>query len=178
MSSNSTLLVTPFYALKLVEIIVQSEKLQSNEASVLAAIGAQIGLRSFSNDSKSFHFIVNSQSTAVEVGELRLQVVKGSLLTYIWNIFARVDDEYNLEFTSVNCSISANIWAMKGMDPWNLKIVSGKVNWTNMRVIYDKMGIMTVGLHSFSRLLGKLLLSLPTYHKTQFLAAPMPASFM
>jgi hypothetical protein len=178
MSSISTLLATPFYALKLVEIIVQSEKLQSNEASVLAAIGTQIGLSGFSSDSKSFSFIVNSQSTGVEVGNFRLVVVKGSLFTYIWNIFARVDDEYALEFNSVNSTIAASIWAMKGMDPWNLKIVSGKVNWTNMRAIYDQMGIRTVGIHSFSRLLGIFLLCLPNYHRTRYLAAPMPASFM
>ena len=178
MNSNSTLLAMPFYAPKLVEIILQSEQLQSNEASVLAAIGTQIGLRSVSNDSKSFNFVVNSESPAEEVGDFRLQVVKGSLFTYIWNVFARVDDEYTLEFREMDSTISANIWAIKGMDPWNLKIESGKVNWTNMRTIYDQMGIRTVGIHSFSRLLGKFLLCLPNYHKTQHLSAPMPASFM
>lgn len=157
---------------------MQSEILQSNEASVLITIGMRIALLCYSNDSKSFNFIVKSQSTIAEVGDLRLQVVKGSLFTYIWNTFARVDDEYTLDFTPLNSSVSSNIWTIKGMDPWNSKIVSGKVNWMNMRKIYDIMGIRTVGIHSFSRLLGKFLLCLPNYHRAQYLMAPMPASFM
>lgn len=178
MSSTSTLLATPFYAPKLVETISRTENLQSNEASVLALLGKQIGLRSFSDDYKSFNFVVNSQLTGSEVCDFRLQVVKGSLFTYIWNIYARVDDEYTLEFTLPNSIISANIWTVKGMDPWNLKIVSGKVVWTNMRTIYDQMEIRAVGILSFTRLLGKFLLCLPHYHKTEFFVAPMPASFM
>lgn len=64
------------------------------------------------------------------------------------------------------------------MDPWNSKIVNADVNWTNLRHLYHQMQIKQVGVQAFSKLFGRIVLSLPYFFKERSLLAPMPAAFM
>lgn len=169
-----------FFASTLVDVILQNEVTNHQEYAALVALGNQIALSSFTANLKTFSFVARSQEENIQVGILRLRVVKGSIFTYIWNTFARVDDEYILEYeySSMTTSIIKDIWRLRGMDPWNSKIVSAEVNWTNMRSIYNGMGISIVGVLAFARLLGRILISLPNYYKERIYLAPMPATFM
>ena len=169
-----------FFASKLVELILENEATNQQEYAALVALGNQLALSSFTANLKTFNFAAKSQENNVQIGTLRLRIVKGSIFTCIWNMFARVDDEYILEYeySSMNTSIVEDTWRLRGMDPWNSKIVSAEVNWTNMRRIYHGMGISNVGILAFARLLGRILLSLPNYYKERTLLAPMPATFM
>jgi hypothetical protein len=57
------------------------------------------------------------------------------------------------------------LWSVRGMDPWNSKIVSADVNWINLRQLCHQMLITEVGVQAFSKLLGRIVLSLPYYFK-------------
>lgn len=169
-----------FFASKLVEVILEKEITHLQERTALVALGKQLALSSYSTNMKIFNFEARSQYSNVQIGILRLRIIKGSVFTYIWNTFARVDDEYALEYecNTLNASVVTNAWELKGMDPWNSKIVSANVNWTNIRNIYHGMGITTIGVLAFARLLGRVILSLPNYYKEQYFLAPMPVAFM
>jgi hypothetical protein len=67
---------------------------------------------------------------------------------------------------------------VKGIDPWNAKIVSAEVNWVNLKGLHSDMGIDLVGVYNFAKLFGRIILSLPNYLKEGYFLAPMPAAFM
>lgn len=169
-----------FFASPLVEIILKNETTHIQASRAFIALGNQLALSSYTADLKTFNYDVRSQCNNITLGVFRLRIVKGSIFTYIWNTFARVDDEYVLEFicSNMNPVMVRNIWSVKGMDPWNSRIVSSDVNWVNMRSIYHGMGVNNIGVLAFSKLVGRILISLPHYYKERYFLAPMPAAFM
>lgn len=176
-------LATPFPAAELVQIILKNEALDKSTSASFLILGDQIFLKEYSSDLKVFDFEVRSpdiDDEAIFVSTtVRLRILHGSIFTYIWNTFSRVDEEFSLEYTSKNSSmIIQPLWSVKGMDPWNSKIVSADVNWINLRHLYHEMEITEVGVQAFSKLLGRIVLSLPYYFKEHSFLAPMPAAFM
>lgn len=70
------------------------------------------------------------------------------------------------------------LWSVRGMDPWNSKIVSADINWCHLKQLQHQMLITEVGVQAFSKLLGRIVLSLPYYFKERSFLAPMPPVFM
>ena len=116
------------------------------------------------------------KSTQTLRDSLELKIIKGSVFTYVWSTFARFDDEYSLHFCSGN--EKNMLWHVKGVDALNAKIGYADVDWFQMQAVKNVMAIDGVNLLIFSKLLGRLLLSLPYFVKTGQYIAPMPASFM
>lgn len=117
---------------------------------------------------------------------LFLEVRKGSLLTTLWNIHARFDDEYCAYFDSTAMDSSADssteihfLWHVRGIDIHSKRINRGFVNWTLMRSIQDACCIKSIGVQAFSKLFVHLLLCFPAFILNNLVySPPMPATFM
>jgi len=117
-----------------------------------------------------------------QTSRLYLKVKKGSLLTFIWNVFARFDDEYILSVKDDKNNLLLEegrpLWQMKGIDVFNQKLSEGSVNWKYMQQLYEQVKLPSVGVYAFAKMLGKLLITLPLYSSVRQYVVPMPVSFM
>ena len=156
-----------------------AEPMDPFSADALRLLGSRIKIKPHPIDEKHvFTFQVNVKEFDSEVTQpyFQLSVMKGSVFTYVWSTFARFDDEYALYFCSGN--EKQLLWHVKGVDALNAKIGNAEVDWFRMQTVQTLMDIGGVNLLVFSKLLGRLLLSLPYFIRTGQYIAPMPASFM
>lgn len=116
---------------------------------------------------------------------LFLEVRKGSLLTTLWNTYARCDEEYCAYFDSSILDVSDNktehqiLWHVCGIDTNCERISYGVVNWNVMRSIQEACCIKLIGVQAFSKMFVHLLISLPAFTLNNFIyAPPMPATYM
>lgn len=129
---------------------------------------------------------------------LALNVVKGSVTTHLWNIYARTDEEYKLsliyeldmamsfltsalsdgESTSLSQEKAQEVFHMKGIDLTNAKLLHGSVCWKLMHQIQTFCCIHNCGLLAFGKLLAKLILSYPLFLLNGHYVPPMPATIM
>lgn len=160
----------------LTKFVLQAEYMDQSAAQALTKIGNTIHFKTHPEERNIFNFYLVDCKRKNTGDHLQLNVLKGSLFTYIWSTFARFDDEYALYY----CTRGEKkiIWHMRGVDALNAKIGSADVDWFQMQTVQNVMEISGVNLVVFSRLLGRLLLSLPYFNKTRNYIAPMPASFM
>lgn len=165
-----------------IEAILQVEPMEKSAASAIYAIGRSLSMISITPDSKRVIFAVSSSecnnlSTENNYQNLLiLEVLKGSLLTFVWNQFARFDEEYALYISSSN--EIRNLWKIRGIDSINAKIGHAEVDWLQVRSLQSLLNIKSVGLLTFSRLLGRVLLAFPYFVFKNEYIIPMPASFM
>lgn len=113
--------------------------------------------------------------------DLTLIVHKGSLVTYLWNPYGRVDDEYSavIEFASAPGRESSKLlWRVSGFDYTNKRIFDCKVNWMIMRALQREWGIIEVGTQCMAKLLVHFLLNIPAYMIYGHCNPPMPATLM
>lgn len=130
---------------------------------------------------------------------LALNVVKGSITTHLWNIYARTDEEYKLslvydldmamsfltssalsdgESTSLSQEKAQELFHMKGIDLSNAKLLHGSVCWKLMQQIQTFCCIHNCGLLAFGKILAKLVLSYPLFLLNGHYVPPMPATIM
>jgi hypothetical protein len=170
------------YAQDLVKSILTAENMDPMAATALMKLGDIVIFKPFTASEKYvFTFELNFKKTNSKVPQnhcesLQLKIIKGSVFTYVWSTFARFDDEYALYHCSGD-DIN-QLWHVKGVDALNAKIGNADVDWFQMLAVKNSMDIEEVTLLVFSKLLGRLLLSLPYFVKTGKYIAPMPASFM
>ncbi len=134
------------------------------------------------NHPRICQFSVHSESKQM-LGWFYLKSMKGSVFTSLWNAFARIDDEYVLEFESSDDHKISVVWRVRGVDFRNSNIGSFSCDWNLFRKIQHEMGFMNddhFGLTQsiFSRRMSQLLLSLPSQQLHKQLIVPMPATFM
>jgi hypothetical protein len=148
--------------------------------ATIPASNISICVSKLSEDRKVADFTIGCSGKAI--GALRLTAVKGSFFTTLWNIHARVDDQYTLEYTATDTIANAHsskfLWRVKGVDAYNQKITSSHVDWNNLRELQRELNLQIVGVLAFTEVLGQLLLILPSFHDSGRLQAPMPAAFM
>ena len=171
------------YAQDLTKCILMAEPMDTVAAEALQMLGDIIVFKQHAIDEKHiFTFEINfgnkkkHDSTKNANQSLQLNIIKGSVFTYVWSTFARFDDEYSLYFCTGDDKNM--LWRVKGVDALNAKIGNADVDWFQMQAVKNVMAIDGVNLLVFSKLLGRLLLSLPYFVKTGQYIAPMPASFM
>jgi len=154
-----------------------AEEMESSAKVALQRIGELIFLHSIDTTGKIFIFnIFNEPYNAFCIGKFQLEVLKGSVYTFIWSTFARFDDEYVLYH--IIGEVKHLLWRVKGVDAVNAKISGAEVDWFQIRSVLNMMRIRSIGVLAFSKLLGRLLLSLPYYYKNRQYVAPMPVTFM
>jgi hypothetical protein len=171
--------------IQLADHILENEKMNDFASNALKTIGNCVQLLSVSENNKviTFKLISNTCSPTILV----LSALKGSFLTVLWNTFARFDDEYSLEIqlsdrhtvTESNHDKSTHLlWKVRGVDAMNAKITQGQVDWFQLRNLQLIMQAGSVGVSTFTKLLGRMLLSFPNYYRNKNYIATMPASFM
>lgn len=62
-----------------------------------------------------------------------------------------------------NTFARTTLWILKGIDAHNNTIGNSNTNCNNLKIVYDLMLIKSVGLLSFSMLLGRILLAMPNH---------------
>lgn len=165
-------------ALGLVREIIRAEVMDDSAKSALQALGSRIVfIQGDGVESKAFTFWIPESTGGYKSNHFfQLDVIKGSVYTFIWSTFARFDDEYILSW---HCHAeNYTLWHMKGVDVLNAKVKTARVDWFQLQSVQNELGIYGIGVSAFSKLLGRLLLSLPYFHRTGKYIAPMPASFM
>lgn len=152
------------------------------EAPVLTAatdILSRISWRGFRDEWKSAAmFSLSGRQVQIDI---ILIVHKGSLLTYLWNPYGRVDDEYSavLEFASPTGRESSKLlWQVSGFDFTNKRVFNCKINWMLMRALQRECDIPDVGTQCMAKLLVHLLLNIPAYMHYGHCHPPMPATLM
>lgn len=170
------------YAQDLAKCILLAEPMDTVATEALKMLGDILIFKPHTVDEKHvFTFEINfgrndPKSTQTFRDSLELKIIKGSVFTYVWSTFARFDDEYSLYFSSGNEKYM--LWHVKGVDALNAKVGYADVDWFQMQAVKNVMAVNGVNLLIFSKLLGRLILSLPYFVKTGQYIAPMPASFM
>ena len=92
------------FEMELIEAILIAEPMEKSTSSAMEMIGRGVKMLSMSPDNKRITFAVVSSGEVYNQLEnqtvLVLEVVKGSLLTFVWNQFARFDEEFALYIAS------------------------------------------------------------------------------
>jgi hypothetical protein len=176
---------------QLAEHILENEIMNEFASKALKTIGSCVQFHNISENNKVLTFELLSSTNSPIF--LLLSALKGSFLTVLWNTFARFDDEYSLEVQLLsdknetsdahsdpnNNSYSTHLlWKVRGVDAMNAKITQGQVDWFQLRNLQQIMQANSVGVSTFTKLLGRMLLSFPNYYINKQYIATMPASFM
>lgn len=96
------------YAQDLAKCILLAEPMDTVATEALRMFGDIIMFKPHAVDEKHvFTFEINFgrndlKSTQTIPDSLELNIIKGSVFTYVWSTFARFDDEYSLHFCSGN----------------------------------------------------------------------------
>lgn len=137
------------------------------------------------NNNDNILYLKNNYTPPIEIN---FHVIKGSMLTYLWNPYARHDDHYkalikiyekykdeenNKEVIENNNEIYNKIFSLSdkiykeydffevnGIDVINSKLSNGKFSWIVIEILSNYVGT-NIGPVAFSRLLSRLLFSLP-----------------
>jgi hypothetical protein len=109
-----------------------------------------------------------------------LRANKGSLTTYLWNIFGRIDDEYvaYLRVSGQDNDPEQLIWHVSGLDYVNKRVHECTVHWPLLQCLREECGIDNIGVQCFGKLLIHSLLNIPSYFHYNRMENPMPATFM
>jgi hypothetical protein len=194
---------------RLVERILTVEPLEETLAEAFSQLGKLFRFDFISDDKTICCFTLSHCNERGEILPyietiLKFYCIKGSFNTFLWNPFARMDDEYFVQTEEVYSTPAPNIfstlssnttasssnklnlfqakdktlWFVKGMDAMNKKISFGFVNWHEMNTLKSACQLHSIGLLAFSKILGRLILSLPLFALTSRYLNPMPLSFM
>jgi hypothetical protein len=136
------------------------------------------------SERKMIRYALKKPQSHEYIGTIILEVMKGSLFTTVWNIHARIDDEYSIYLLVP--SLSGNIvhdtkillCHTKGYDAFNRKIHDGSVNWKEWNEIRILLNFTSIGLLTFTRLFVHFLITFPYYIYHAIYCPPMPVTFM
>lgn len=161
----------------------QQERISEDYLPDIEVIGQSLSLINSSSDEKLQVFEVRSPISKESV-YLWLNVCRGSIMTIIWSIFARMDEEY-IVYLSTNLSLTLKevkkcrvLVHMKGIDVSHYRVEQGVVDWNAMQSLHSLLGLKTLGLFWFAKQLFKLLISLPLYLRSYSFQIPVPAAIM
>jgi hypothetical protein len=191
----------------LIDLILQYEPIEENIVESFRELGKLISFDFMSSDKATCYFTVTHRNTNKEIlpnsiTRIKLFCVKGSLVTFLWNSMARIDEEFivSLEPTvnlssqgpvnviplnSVHSSLrtfydngNTILWHIKGNDAINKRISTGFMNWYEIKKIQVACNLVSIGPLAFAKLLGRFLIMLPLFSLTQKYLIPMPIAFM
>ena len=169
------------FTTKLVNRMLANEQYPDNIRTALNQIASRLEIQYGSNSAFQYQVELSDCSGNVKHCHLYLTVLKGSIFTHLWNSWARIDDEYALEFED-KCSENApaifSVWTFKHLDPLNAKVGSCHCDWNLIKYIMVGLRITSIGLQVFGKLFGRLILSLPNFVNYGEYISPMPATFM
>ncbi len=188
---------------KLCEEIVKYELIEEESLQILTKLCGSLTLERITADMLTATFSLQLPHSLLPQGYidredsklyLYLKVIKGSLFTTIWHMFARHDDEYELtvdipQLVMMPSIISSSpsyfidyqssiLWRVKGMDATNAATYGGEVYWNTLRHIMSLLEINSIGVLSFTKLLSRVLITLPIFAKSGCYDSPMPLSYM
>lgn len=193
------------WATELCRQIVKYELIEHESFLVLEKLCKSLTLEQMSSDLKKATFslflpsnntnILQESSLEDQKIYLHLEAIKGSLFTTLWHMFARCDDEYQLTvdmpisvmsssmYSSGQCYYfidyqSTLLWRVNGIDVVNTATHGGEVCWNHLRRLMSLLHIDSIGVLSFTKLLSRLLITLPLFAKTGQYDSPMPLSYM
>lgn len=150
---------------------------QTDELLVRAA--KQLGEHLFLQESDdAMRFIYCFQSRNESTLSLHLTVIKGSIFTVLWSTIARFDDEYLVEIVGIENAEPIFLWTVKGYHSQSNSIDSSDVNWNIMKTLQNFLEINYIGLHSFAKLLSRVIIGLPIHEKEGMRYDPMPITYI
>lgn len=171
-------------ARELVEIIVKQEFLEEDAIDAFKLLGSLVSLDFISPDHKQCKFTIrgDTDGESVETFRVYLRVIKGSILTNIWNMLARFDDEYAVYAKGGHTNIIQDddglLWYLKWVDIYEKKLVEGNINWFFMYKLHEFTKLQSIGVLAFSKMLGRIIMSLPCFVFMKQYVVPMPIAFM
>ncbi len=175
-------MTTTSCARELVEIIVKQELLEEDVIETFQMLGSLISLDYISPDHKLCKFTLRSEGDLVETFRIYLRVLKGSILTNVWNVLARFDDEYAIYAKGGDSNIiqddEALLCYLKWVDIYNKKLVEGNLNWFFMNKLHAFTQLQSVGVLAFAKMLGRIIICLPCFVFMRKYIIPMPLAFM
>ena len=156
--------------------LVRSGIVAGTAETALIGISRNLELESAAAKVFSFRLSIPKKSELVHC-KVIIKVIKGSILTHVWNAKARIDDEYICEYTDL-VNNTFQLWSVCGFEA--NRVSKGNINWIKMREIMMNLDIQGIGLLSFSSLFGYLLLSFPcnSSFPSEDILQPMPALAM
>jgi hypothetical protein len=146
----------------------------------LRKFSRQITVSIVSSQPKQYKFIICNEAGVITCS-LLLTVIKGSVLTHIWNKYARIDDEYQLAvetFTNDDGLVNTALWQVFGIDGMNNRIVSWEINWYEIKRFQRLIGMENIGITVFIRFMSMFVISAPACLFDSLLINPMPATHM
>lgn len=196
----------------LVTCMLSQEQLDATVVPVIKQLAKAVSLIYCSVDGRRHVYCIkgaagggggNAERSAASqaMAYITLTVLKGSLMTFVWSPFARIDDAYKVTMTndldtamvhnllSPSSSTGSSsqtlsqqsvylLWNMQGIDMSQSKLQQGTVEWNNMHCLQALVGIDSVGVLTFAKMLGKLLICLPLFKQRGVYLVPMPATVM
>lgn len=132
-----------------------------------------------SEQPKQYKFILINEM-GLEICSLLLTIIKGSVLTHIWNKYARIDDEYQLAVERMTSEgiVNTALWQVFGIDGMNNRIISWEINWYEIQRLQRLLDMENIGITVFIRFVSMFLISTPACLFDSLLINPMPATHM
>lgn len=168
----------------LVSQILLTESIETEAVTSICQLASSLHFQGFKGkstthcpkDHQECTFVLNNCSDPVfslaRFLQLRVKINKGSLLTYLWNSFARFDEEISVYITNDPSSsthdTSTLLFTMRGIDVNNKNIVYGMINWNKMKILRFCSGINRIGVHAFTKALGMTHCHVVTTHPCLF----------
>lgn len=177
MEDSIILDLLPYYILR----SIKDSKGYESLLIFLKDLRERIQLQHYCDKEYVFH-IKQDENNNVRI-ILTLNVVKGSLKSYIWNKFARIDDEYKLSI-GIECGNRTilprltSVWHIFGINGFNRRVEDWNIDWNILKLLQSMTTHCNVGLTSFAKYFSVYLCTLPICIINRRLVEPMPISLM
>eukprot|EP01031_Cornospumella_fuschlensis_P039443 gene39443-48022_t len=179
------------------------ENFDSNCLNTLRKLGKSVHLDSSSSDNKVHVFTLNNPNEYYNF-MVEVKVVKGSMMTYVYNRLSRYDEELHITLSTnvpkhtlihrvSNHSFSQSqgssieesggegsvcLLYARGLDPNTHAVEEGSLSYSSMQSIMSYLQIDMVGVSAFASLFLQLLVYYPLFKRDGGLRRPMPITCM
>ena len=146
----------------------------SNTLEMLVTLNSRLRYQRINDTMFLFHLNMDDVKII-----FHLEVIRGSIMTFVWNKHARIDDEYILSMEINGEQELCHLWTVSGIDGLSGTVADWDVNWLNWRKLYEMPFITNnIGLITFVKFTSHLLSCLPCSIENNFLTTPMPLFLM
>ena len=129
---------------------------------------------------KTYQYTLNKNiTTGIDI-KLVFYVKIGSVMTEIWNVYARTDEEIQLFMEiPLNGQVHRHLlWQLVGVDGINSKLSSWFVNWHIFCDLQRLLNVDKIGLLQFAKYLSLLIIAIPINRNKIEFQMPSPAQLM
>ncbi|RYG65357.1 hypothetical protein EON64_12100 [archaeon] len=178
---------------------ILQEKFDNRCIDALRIIAKCMHLDHSSPNQKSHIYVINNVNEDYNL-MIDLKVVKGSIMTCIYNRLARYDEELHITLTThvpkhsllhkisshTSSQSSSNesgeqsvcLLYARGLDPHTHTLTEGTIHYTYIQTIMDYLNVDMVGVSAFTSLFMQLLVYYPLFKREGGLRRPMPVTCM